>query len=95
MPNEIIIRIATDLRIPTPGFLPIVPEKFKNVLTDVNQNTCHNFERAIQNVYENPDGAVTLAASALDGIIKTILEHKKLQELKSLSKQTQLVTKRL
>lgn len=101
MPNEIVIRIATDLGIPTPGFLPIVPEKFKNVLADANQNACHNFERAIQNVYENPDEAVTLATSALDGIIKTILEHEKLQELKtetsgkSLSKQVQLITKRL
>lgn len=101
MPNETIIRIATDLDIPTPGFLPIAPEKFKNVLADINQNACHNFERAIQNVYENPDESVTLAASALDGIIKTILEHEKLQELraeasgKSLSKQVQLITKRL
>lgn len=101
MPNEIAIRIATDLGIPTPGFLPIVPEKFKNTLANVNQNAYHNFERAIQNVYENPDESVTLAASALDGIIKTILEHEKLQELKSetsgksLGKQAQLITKRL
>lgn len=101
MPNEIVIRIATDLCIPTPGFLPIVPDKFKNILADVNQNACHNFERAIQNVYENPDESVTLAASVLDGIIKTILEHEKLQELKtetsgkSLGKQAQLITKRL
>lgn len=101
MPKEIVIRIATDLGVPTPGFLPVVPEKFKNVLTEINQNACHNFERAIRNVYENPDESVTLAASALDGTIRTILEHEKLQELKaevsgkSLSKQAQLITKRL
>lgn len=101
MPKEIVIRIATDLGVPTPGFLPVVPEKFKNVLTEINQNACHNFERAIRDVYENPGNSVTLAASALDGTIKTILEHKKLQELKaetsgkSLRKQAQLITGRL
>lgn len=72
MPAELVIRIAIDLGIDTPGFLPVVPQ-FKNVLKDHNQSAYQNFERATKNVYENPDEAVSLASSTLEGIIKTML----------------------
>lgn len=74
LPSEILIRIAIDLGIDTPGFLPVVT-RYKNVLKDQNQSAYQNFERATKNVYENPDNAVALAASTLEGIIKTILQH--------------------
>lgn len=74
MPKDILIRIAIDLGIDTPGFLPVVPE-FKNVLKDQNQSAYQNFGRATKNVHESPDNAVALAASTLEGIIKTILQH--------------------
>jgi hypothetical protein len=72
MPSSLLIKIAIDLGIDTPGFLPVVPQ-FKNILKDQNQNAYQNFERATKNVYENPDQAVSLASSTLEGIIKTIL----------------------
>lgn len=72
MPQDILIKIAIDLGIDTPGFLPVVPQ-FKNVLKDENQSAYQNFSRATKNVYENPDEAVSLASSTLEGIIKTIL----------------------
>jgi hypothetical protein len=72
MPKDILIKIAIDLGIDTPTFLPIVPQ-FKNVLKDENQSAYQNFTRATQNVHENPDQSVSLASSTLEGIIKTIL----------------------
>lgn len=66
------VKMAIDLGIDTPGFLPAIP-KFKNILKDENQTAFQNFERAVKNVYENPDQAVSLAASTLEGAIKTIL----------------------
>lgn len=66
------IKMAIDLGINTPGFLPAIP-KFKNILKDNNQTAYQNFERAVKNVYENPDQAVLLASSTLEGLIKTIL----------------------
>ena len=93
MPDEYIIRIATDLGVETPGFLPVAIEEFKNVLHDNNQTALQNFERAIKNAYENPDESVLLASSTLDGIIKTILNHEsialktKIKNNKGLKKQ--------
>lgn len=88
MPNDIIIRIAIDVGIDTPGFLPVTPT-FKNVLKDENQSAYQNFDRATKNAYEHPDNAVALASSTLEGIIKTILEHNTFNEdaakLKNLS----------
>lgn len=72
MPNDLLIKIAIDLGIDTPAFLPAVPE-FKNVLKDENQSAYQNFVRATKNVHENPDESVSLASSTLEGIIKTIL----------------------
>lgn len=72
MSNDIVIKIAIDLGIDTPGFLPVVPQ-FKNILKDENQSAYQNFDRATKDVYENPDLAVNLASSTLEGVIKTIL----------------------
>lgn len=94
--DGLLIRIANDLGIETPGFLPLVPEKFKNVLVNNNENSKKAFERAISLTYEKPDEAIVLASSALDGIIKTILndEHfseKKIEGNKSLTKQASAI----
>lgn len=75
------VKMAIDLGIDTPGFLPAIP-KFKNILKDENQSAYQNFDRAIKNVYENPDQAVSLASSTLEGIIKTILADDHFTEIK-------------
>ncbi len=99
MPNEMIVRIATDLGVDTPGFLPVVPKKFKNILRDQNQSAYQNFERAIKNVYSNPDESVALASATLDGIIRTILKHETFKDKNvgkngiSLTKQVKSIVK--
>ncbi len=74
MPADLLIKIAIDLDIDTPGFLPAIPT-FKNVLKDQNQSAYQNFMRASKSVNTDPDNAVALASSTLEGIVKTILEH--------------------
>lgn len=98
MPKDVLLKIAIDVGVDTPGFLPAIPT-FKNVLKDYNQTAYQNFDRAIKNVYESPDQAVALASSALDGIIKTILKHESLNSKssaiknKALTKQVSAIIK--
>jgi len=98
IPKDMLIKIAIDLGIDTPGFLPVVSE-FKNVLKDKNQSAYQNFTRATKNVYENPDQAVSLASSTLEGIIKTILADETFRDKadairnKSLSKLVTMIVK--
>lgn len=72
IPNEILIKMAADLGVETPGLLPCVPV-MRNILRESNSNALSNFERAVKEVYEYPDESVALAASTLEGLIKAIL----------------------
>lgn len=72
MPNDILIKIAADIGVETPGLLPCIPV-MKNILNQNNTNAYANFERAVKNVYDHPDQSVALAASTLEGLFKTIL----------------------
>lgn len=74
MPNDILIKVAADIGVETPGLLPCIPV-MKNVLNQNNTNAYANFERAVKNVYDHPDQSVALAASTLEGIFKTILQN--------------------
>lgn len=87
MPKSTVIKMAVDLGIDTPGFLPVVPQ-FKNILKDQNQSAYQNFERATKNVYDSPDEAVALSSSTLEGIIKTILEHDTFKDNKQTTGKT-------
>lgn len=97
MPPHETVKMAIDLGIDTPGFLPAIP-KFKNILKNNNTSAFENFDRAIKNVYESPDLAVSLAASTLEGIIKTILKDDGFSSIKknlSLSKLIKELVKEL
>lgn len=97
IPNDILIRIAADIGVETPGILPCIPT-MKNILNHNNTNAYTNFERAIKNVYDNPDQSVALAASTLEGIFKTIITNLDTEDDKknpSLSELTDKVVKRL
>ena len=74
MPNDILIKVAADIGVETPGLLPCIPV-MKNVLNQNNTNAYANFERAVKSVYDHPDQSVALAASTLEGIFKTILQN--------------------
>lgn len=71
---EIIIKIAVDLGIETPGFIVAVPV-IKNKLKQ-NYTTAHkSFENSIKQIEENPSLAIGLANSTLESIIKHILDN--------------------
>jgi hypothetical protein len=70
--GEIIIKIAIDLGIETPGFIPCTPQ-FKNTLKETYPSAFDSFEKAIKQIEEHPDIAVGLANTTLESIIKEIL----------------------
>ena len=77
--DMLLIKIATDLGIETPGLLPITPEKFKNTLSNINTSAENDFKRAIELLYEKPAESIAIATSALDGLTITIINSGKLQ----------------
>lgn len=74
MPNDILVRMAADIGVETPGLLPCIPV-MKNILSQNNTNAYANFERAVRDVYDQPDQSVALAASTLEGVFKTIIQN--------------------
>lgn len=77
MSNELLIKMAIDLGIDTPNFIPCIPT-FKNVLKAEHTTTSEIFEKAYKLVYEDPSMAISLANSALEGIIKEILNDERI-----------------
>lgn len=73
MPNDILIKMAADIGIETPGLLPCIPV-MKNILGMANASAYANFERAVRDVYDFPDQSVALAASTLEGVFKAIIQ---------------------
>ncbi len=70
--DELLMKMAIDLGIETPTFLPSVPI-FRNILKDEYKTASQMFEEAFKSVEQRPDEAVRLANSALESIIKKIL----------------------
>ena len=75
--NETLIKIAIDLGIDTPNFIPCIPT-FKNMLKDEYSTTNEIFEKAYRLVYEEPNMAISLANSALESLIKEILKDERI-----------------
>lgn len=72
--NELIIQIAIDLNIEVVGIIYSIA-KIDGLSTDQYTNATQIFEEAIKRVYDKPDEAIGLANSALETIIKHILEQ--------------------
>lgn len=70
--GETILKIAIDLGIETPGFIPCTPQ-FKNTLKETYSSAFDSFEKAIKQIDEHPDVAIGLANSTLESIIKEIM----------------------
>lgn len=77
MDGELLLRIAIDLGLETPDFIPSVPT-FKNELKSSYETASQTFEKAYANVESDPDLAIALAYSALESITKEILSDKRL-----------------
>ncbi len=74
--GEIILKIAIDLGIDTPDFIPSIPV-FKNKLKISYEIALHSFENSIKQVDVDPSTSIGLANTTLESILKHILENSK------------------
>lgn len=77
MNGELLLKIAIDLGLETPDFIPSIPT-FKNELKSSFETAGQTFEKAYHNVESDPSLAIGLANSALESIIKQILSDKRI-----------------
>jgi len=89
--GDTLIKIAIDLEIETPDFIPAFPV-FKNIVKE-NKNLKHIFDVAFQNLEENPSLSIANSNSALESVCKNILkkhstEYKEGDTLKKLIEKT-------
>lgn len=75
--GEILLKIAIDLGIETPDYIPSIPT-FKNELKSSYETASLTFEKAFRNVKTDPSLAIGLANSALESIIKEILKDSRI-----------------
>lgn len=75
--GETLLKIAIDLGIDTPDFIPCIPT-FKNELKSRYTSALESFNSAISNIEEKPDIAISLANSTLESIIKEILKDERI-----------------
>lgn len=78
--DDTILRMAVDLGVSTPDFIPVVAE-IENIFKTNYQTAQQTFQKALSQCYENPSGAVSLANSSLESIIKHILRDRKFDKL--------------
>lgn len=76
MPGDLIIKIAVDLGVHTPDFIPSIPT-FKNELKSSYKTAYKTFEKAQKSISTDPALAIGLANSALESVIKEILKEGK------------------
>jgi hypothetical protein len=68
-----LLKVAIDLGVDTPDFIPSVPT-FKNVLKSEYKTAYDTFTKAYKQIDTDPSTAIGLANSALESIIKEILK---------------------
>ena len=76
--GETLIKIAVDLGIETPDFIPLIPT-FRNELKSDYKTAGLTFEKAFKQIEEHPDIAIGLVNSALESIIKEILKDNRIK----------------
>jgi hypothetical protein len=98
VPHDTLIKMAIELGIETPDFIPAIPT-FRNKIKENYQNAKAAFDKAFKEIEEHPDLAVGMANSALESIIKRILEddniknNNKLKGGETLYKLTEFILK--
>ena len=75
--GETLLKIAIDLGIDTPDFIPSIPT-FKNELKSNYITAYDTFVKAYKQIETNPSLAIALANSALESIIKEILKNERI-----------------
>ena len=93
--DETLLKIAIDLGIETPDFIPSIPT-FRNEIKSSYPTASASFEKAFKDIESHPEIAIGLANSALESIIKHILKEfkpKEYSEKDTLYKQTETLLK--
>jgi hypothetical protein len=72
MPGELLLKIAIEMGVETPDFIPSIPT-FKNAIKSDYKTASATFEKAFKQLESHPDTAIGLANSALESIIKEML----------------------
>lgn len=80
--SELLLKIAIDLGIETPDFIPSIPT-FRNKLKSDYKNASTSFEKAFHNIEKDPQEAVGNANSVLESIIKEILSDERFANINS------------
>ena len=77
MPGDIVLKIAIDLGVDTPDFIPSIPT-FKNEIKSDYKTAYDTFTKAHKLIDSDPSTAIGLANSALESIIKEILKDERI-----------------
>ena len=77
--DETVLKIAIDLGIETPDFIPSIPI-FKNEIKHSYKTASKTFEQACKKVNDEPDTAISLANAALESVVKEILKDERLKD---------------
>lgn len=77
MDGETLLKIAIDLGVKTPDFIPSIPV-FKNEIKSSYTFASKTFEKAFKDVDSSPDIACGLAVAALESIIKEIMADQRI-----------------
>ncbi|HAH23159.1 MAG TPA: hypothetical protein DCL77_05260 [Prolixibacteraceae bacterium] len=75
--GETILKMAIDLGVETPDFIPSIPV-FRNEIKSSFESASATFEKAFKQIEEHPDIAIGLVNSALESIIKEILKDERI-----------------
>jgi len=78
MSGSDLLRIAIDLGVDTPDFIPSMPT-FKNELKSEYKTAYNVFTKAYEQIKSNPGLGIGLANSALESIIKEILKDERIR----------------
>lgn len=79
MPADILIKIAIDVGVETPDYIPSIPT-FRNELKAIGRSAYETFSNAMKQVNEDPSIAIGLCNSALESLIKTLMQAPKIQQ---------------
>ncbi|HLO43767.1 MAG TPA: abortive infection family protein [Leadbetterella sp.] len=80
MEGELLLKIAIDLGVETPDYIPSIPI-FRNEIKTEFKNASTAFETAFRSVKEDPSTSISLANSALESIVKEILKDDRLLQV--------------
>jgi hypothetical protein len=80
MESQILLKIAVDMGVETPDFIPSIAS-FRNEIKSDYKTASATFEKAFKEIESHPAIAIGLANSALESIIKEIIKDERLNTI--------------